>query len=97
MGNRLTKVFLRYYKKNFKTPQNSHCIQWEGCDGEFRMTDPDEVARLWGERKAKPNMNYGKLSRALRYVRALNLNFDRYNLYNNLYNTCSGIITKKVE
>lgn len=50
-----------------KSPQNSHCIQWEGCDGEFRMTDPDEVARLWGERKAKPNMNYGKLSRALRY------------------------------
>ena len=69
---------------NFKTPQNSHCIQWEGCDGEFRMTDPDEVARLWGERKAKPNMNYGKLSRALRYVWVLNLNFDRYNLYHHL-------------
>ena len=50
----------------FKTPDHSHCIQWEGINGEFRMTDPDEVARLWGQRKNKPNMNYGKLSRALR-------------------------------
>lgn len=31
------------------------------------MVDPDEVARRWGERKSKPNMNYDKLSRALRY------------------------------
>ncbi len=31
------------------------------------MTDPDEVAKRWGERKSKPNMNYDKLSRALRY------------------------------
>ncbi|KAB0407316.1 hypothetical protein E2I00_011001 [Balaenoptera physalus] len=29
--------------------------------------DPDEVARLWGVRKCKPQMNYDKLSRALRY------------------------------
>ncbi|ETE63852.1 Friend leukemia integration 1 transcription factor [Ophiophagus hannah] len=38
-----------------------------GTNGEFKMTDPDEVARRWGERKSKPNMNYDKLSRALRY------------------------------
>ncbi|GBP84982.1 ETS domain-containing transcription factor ets-5 [Eumeta japonica] len=42
-------------------------IAWDGPDGEFRLTDPDEVARRWGQRKAKPNMNYDKLSRALRY------------------------------
>ncbi|XP_052754762.1 DNA-binding protein D-ETS-6-like [Galleria mellonella] len=43
-------------------------ICWE-CqnEGEFRLSDPDEVARRWGRRKQKPNMNYDKLSRALRY------------------------------
>ncbi|XP_011310389.1 DNA-binding protein D-ETS-6-like [Fopius arisanus] len=46
---------------------NSGCIAWEGTNGEFKLTDPDEVARRWGERKSKPNMNYDKLSRALRY------------------------------
>uniref|UniRef100_A0A0N5AI92 ETS domain-containing protein n=1 Tax=Syphacia muris TaxID=451379 RepID=A0A0N5AI92_9BILA len=46
---------------------NSHCITWEGREGEFKLLDPDEVARKWGERKNKPNMNYDKLSRALRY------------------------------
>lgn len=46
---------------------NATCITWEGTNGEFKMTDPDEVARRWGERKSKPNMNYDKLSRALRY------------------------------
>ncbi|XP_076869373.1 fli-1 proto-oncogene, ETS transcription factor-related sequence isoform X2 [Brachyhypopomus gauderio] len=46
---------------------NSGIITWEGTNGEFKMTDPDEVAKRWGERKSKPNMNYDKLSRALRY------------------------------
>ncbi|XP_026466027.1 DNA-binding protein D-ETS-6-like, partial [Ctenocephalides felis] len=46
---------------------NAACIAWEGADGEFKLNDPDEVARRWGERKSKPNMNYDKLSRALRY------------------------------
>nr|XP_033801643.1 protein FEV [Geotrypetes seraphini] len=44
-----------------------NCITWEGTNGEFKLIDPDEVARRWGERKSKPNMNYDKLSRALRY------------------------------
>jgi hypothetical protein len=47
---------------------NSAIITWEGTNGEFKLTDPDEVARKWGERKSKPNMNYDKLSRALRSV-----------------------------
>ncbi|XP_039248382.2 uncharacterized protein LOC120326204 [Styela clava] len=48
-------------------PSNAPCISWEGVTGQFKMVDPDEVARRWGERKTKPNMNYDKLSRALRY------------------------------
>ncbi|VBB28050.1 unnamed protein product, partial [Acanthocheilonema viteae] len=49
------------------THSNAHCITWEGQNGEFKLLNPDEVARKWGERKSKPNMNYDKLSRALRY------------------------------
>ncbi|XP_056402521.1 ETS translocation variant 3-like protein [Hyla sarda] len=45
-----------------------HIIAWQqGEYGEFVIKDPDEVARLWGQRKCKPQMNYDKLSRALRY------------------------------
>ncbi|VDD92848.1 unnamed protein product [Enterobius vermicularis] len=46
---------------------NADVITWEGTSGEFKLLDPDEVARRWGERKSKPNMNYDKMSRALRY------------------------------
>ncbi|TKR65337.1 hypothetical protein L596_025754 [Steinernema carpocapsae] len=46
---------------------NANLITWEGTQGEFKLVDPDDVARKWGERKSKPNMNYDKMSRALRY------------------------------
>ncbi|KAJ8011546.1 hypothetical protein DPEC_G00059360 [Dallia pectoralis] len=42
-------------------------IGWGGEWGEFVIRDPERLARLWGERKGKPQMNYDKLSRALRY------------------------------
>lgn len=44
-----------------------HLISWTSEDGEFKLLDAEEVARLWGLRKNKNNMTYDKLSRALRY------------------------------
>lgn len=41
-------------------------VAWGGEWGEFVIHDPEKLARLWGERKGKPHMNYDKLSRALR-------------------------------
>ncbi|XP_053377813.1 ETS domain-containing protein Elk-3-like isoform X2 [Mercenaria mercenaria] len=48
---------------------NNHkdIIQWTNNEGEFKLLNPEEVANLWGRRKNKLNMNYDKLSRALRY------------------------------
>lgn len=48
-------------------PQHKHMICWTSNNGEFKLLQAEEVARLWGIRKNKPNMNYDKLSRALRY------------------------------
>ncbi|XP_073727513.1 ETS domain-containing transcription factor ERF-like isoform X2 [Misgurnus anguillicaudatus] len=42
-------------------------ITWGSEWGEFVIRDPEKLAKLWGERKGKPHMNYDKLSRALRY------------------------------
>ena len=55
---------------------NSAIITWEGTNGEFKLTDPDEVARKWGGRKSKPNMNYDKMSRAMRLVARFISSFD---------------------
>ncbi|XP_068171344.1 ETS domain-containing protein Elk-4 [Antennarius striatus] len=48
-------------------PSNEQLICWTNEEGEFKLLQAEEVARLWGARKNKPNMNYDKLSRALRY------------------------------
>ncbi|XP_041092023.1 ETS domain-containing protein Elk-4-like [Polyodon spathula] len=48
-------------------PRKEHLIRWTSDDGEFKLLQAEEVARLWGVRKNKPSMNYDKLSRALRY------------------------------
>ncbi|KAL7645179.1 UNVERIFIED_CONTAM: hypothetical protein RMT77_003557 [Armadillidium vulgare] len=52
---------------------NENIITWENVSGEFKILDPDAVAHRWGVRKSKPNMNYDKLSRALRYYYDRNL------------------------
>ncbi|XP_006834143.1 PREDICTED: ETS domain-containing protein Elk-4 [Chrysochloris asiatica] len=54
-------------------PQNKHMICWTSNNGEFKLLQAEEVARLWGIRKSKPNMNYDKLSRALRYYYVKNI------------------------
>ncbi|XP_060886204.1 ETS domain-containing protein Elk-3 isoform X1 [Labrus mixtus] len=46
---------------------HKHLICWTSSDGEFKLLKSEEVAKLWGLRKNKTNMNYDKLSRALRY------------------------------
>ncbi|KAM9824756.1 ETS domain-containing protein Elk-3-like [Neosynchiropus ocellatus] len=46
---------------------HKHLICWTSNDGEFKLIKSEEVAKLWGLRKNKTNMNYDKLSRALRY------------------------------
>ncbi|XP_078276343.1 ETS domain-containing protein Elk-3 [Rhinoraja longicauda] len=47
--------------------KHKHLICWTSNDGEFKLLKAEEVAKLWGLRKNKTNMNYDKLSRALRY------------------------------
>lgn len=48
-------------------PGNEQLICWTTEDGEFKLLQAEQVAKLWGARKNKPSMNYDKLSRALRY------------------------------
>lgn len=64
--------------------QQRHLITWTGEEGEFKLLDAEEVARLWGLRKNKHNMNYDKLSRALRYyydkvLLILHMNYNKLN------------------
>ena len=49
------------------SPDKKHMIDWTGNGYEFRILQPEEIAKLWGARKNKPRMNYDKLSRGLRY------------------------------
>ncbi|XP_064078316.1 uncharacterized protein LOC135195776 [Macrobrachium nipponense] len=48
-------------------PANASCIAWTGRGMEFKLIEPEEVARRWGIQKNRPAMNYDKLSRSLRY------------------------------
>ncbi|XP_076817444.1 uncharacterized protein LOC143462988 [Clavelina lepadiformis] len=48
-------------------PGCKHLIKWTGENWQFKMEEPDEVAKRWGLRKNKPKMTYEKLSRGIRY------------------------------
>ncbi|XP_014258559.1 ETS homologous factor-like [Cimex lectularius] len=58
--------FLRDLLKN-----RDYCpslIVWDNYEeGMFRFVQSDKVAKLWGTKKDNPDMNYEKLSRAMRY------------------------------
>jgi SAM pointed domain-containing ETS transcription factor len=49
-------------------PQSyNNCIRWlDRAKGIFKIEDSARVARLWGQRKNRPAMNYDKLSRSIR-------------------------------
>lgn len=50
---------------------NSQCVRWvDKAQGVFQLVDPEVVALLWGACKKKPDMNYEKMSRSLRYYYA---------------------------
>lgn len=52
-------------------PVHNRVVKWEDAErGIFRIIDSRRVAELWGQQKQNHNMNYEKLSRALRSVSA---------------------------
>uniref|UniRef100_A0A8C6AYP0 ETS domain-containing protein n=1 Tax=Monodon monoceros TaxID=40151 RepID=A0A8C6AYP0_MONMO len=52
----------------FRERGNGHIISWTSRDGgELKLVDAEGVARLWGLRKNKTNVNCDKPSRAVRY------------------------------
>ncbi|GMS82235.1 hypothetical protein PENTCL1PPCAC_4410, partial [Pristionchus entomophagus] len=47
---------------------NLHLIRWTNKDEQmFKLVNPQEVARRWGEQTGHPGMNYEKMSRTLRF------------------------------
>jgi len=46
--------------------QHQNIIHWTNTDGEFKLVNAEEVAKLWGRRKNRPAMNYDKLSLSVR-------------------------------
>ena len=49
-------------------PEYTNLVKWtQDEDYEFKILKPSAVAKMWGEKKNKPTMNYEKLSRGLRY------------------------------
>ena len=48
-------------------------VAWTGNNWEFKFIEPDDVAVLWGQKKSKPQMNYEKMSRGIRYYYEKNI------------------------
>lgn len=60
--------FLLHLLNTKTASHNEPIIEWtRKSAAEFKLIDPEEVARLWGVQKNRLSMNYDKLSRSLRY------------------------------
>ena len=54
--------------------KHSNVIRWTSKqEGMFKVVDSEGLAKLWGRHKNRPEMNYDKLSRAMRYYYNKNL------------------------
>jgi len=64
-----TKKITQWILSLLRDPKyNPRVISWDNEEeGVFYVTDTAKFAKLWGERKKNPSMNYEKLSRAMRY------------------------------
>ncbi|ELU16241.1 hypothetical protein CAPTEDRAFT_171657 [Capitella teleta] len=58
----------QFLKELLLQPHAYHgCIRWlDRSRGIFKIEDSARVAKLWGQRKNRPAMNYDKLSRSIR-------------------------------
>lgn len=58
----------QFLKELLEAPQkHGTAIRWiDRRNGVFKIEDSVRVARLWGQRKNRPAMNYDKLSRSIR-------------------------------
>jgi len=64
-----TKKITQWILSLLRDPEyNPRVISWENeKEGVFYINDTAKYAKLWGDRKKNPSMNYEKLSRAMRY------------------------------
>ena len=54
--------------------ENTAIVRWISKEeGTFRVVNSEGLAKLWGKHKNRPEMNYDKLSRAMRYYYHKNL------------------------
>lgn len=56
-----------------REPSCEYMIKWMDSVGRFKIIQPELIAAAWGRKKNKLNIDYPKLSRALRYYYGRNI------------------------